>query len=254
MKDIIIGRTPSCLLFSWRTQTPCLLDSAMKFHVFDEAYNDLDFSEFNAASPKQMIANLSFALGITGLLLQPNNVESLRHEDGKIKVFTKGSRLVEYEARPLFFDGKETGDYLVFDSFWWRAGCSHDCKEIISNRRLARKVIFYSSRRRHVAPTVKDVMVLSKMNESELLSPDNGNGIVRVKALRMMSDEGLRGKFAHEKNGKRYYKSIKLEFNERKILPLYKQKHTFREVYEMEQKQERQWRMFERLRFKRKIW
>lgn len=250
MNKIIIGRTPSCLLYSWRTQTPCLLDKKLEFHPFDEEYEGLDFSEFNATNSDEMVVNLSFALGITGLLLQPNNVENIRIDE-KIKVFTKGSRMVEYDAEPVYFDEKQTGLFNVFDSFFWRRGETHDLFEIKGEEPI-KKVVFYPSRRSRVKPCTKDVMVLSKMDENQLLDSDYGNGIVRISALRMMSERGLKGNFAHEVNGKRYYKAIKLEFDERKVTPIYEQMYSFKEVYEMEQRKERQWKMFETLRLKQK--
>jgi hypothetical protein len=249
VKQIIIGRTSSCLLYSWRTQTPVLIDKPLLFHPFDQDFVGLDFSEFNATLPKEMISNLCFALGITGLLLQPNNVERVRLEDN-IKVFTKGSRMVEYDAEPLIFDGRPTGDFNVYDSFHWRRGQTHDLTEIVSHNRFARKIIFYPSRRKSVRPRTKDVMVISKMTENELLDPDYGNGMVRLKALREMKERGLKGNFSHEVNGKRYHKAIKLEFFERRAIPIYKQKHDFREVFEMEQIQEKPWITFEKLRSK----
>tara|TARA_R110002153_G_scaffold87310_2_gene216005 strand:- start:843 stop:1532 length:690 start_codon:yes stop_codon:yes gene_type:complete len=229
-----------------------LLDAALSFHRFDEQYCDLDFSEFSAACPREMVTNLSFALSFTGLMLQPNNVANIRIEDG-LKVFTKGSRMVEYDTEPLLFDTQRLKECEVYDHFWWRAGSRHDTNLLTSRDRLCRRVMFYSSERNHVQNAVKDVVISSKMNNDDLYHPNCGIGMVRIKALRMMKHEGIKGKFAHERNGNRYYKRIKIEFQRRSILPKFKQLHSFRQVYNMEQVREKPWKMFEKLRQKQKI-
>tara|TARA_R100001509_G_C4811087_1_gene196433 strand:- start:540 stop:818 length:279 start_codon:yes stop_codon:yes gene_type:complete len=90
------------------------------------------------------------------------------------------------------------------------------------------------------------------MDENQLLSPDYGNGVVRVKALRMMRKAGLKGQLGMVKNGKEYYKQIKMDFHERKVVPRFKQLKTFKEVFEMKQAKEKPWKTFETLRFKQR--
>jgi len=249
---IIIGRTPSCLLFSWRTQTPCILKEGLTYHRCDPQFEDLDFSEFNADDPVEMLTNLSFIMSLTGLLLHPSNVQSLRIDEN-INLITNNNRKVVYDAETLRFDGRQEKLFDVYDEFYWRRGTAHDVEVLMSRERFCRKISFYPSRRSSVRPRTKDLTVASIMDENQLLSPDYGNGVVRIKALRMMDKAGLKGQLGMIKNGKEYYKRIKMDFHTREVIPRFKQFKTFREVFEMEQQKEKQWKMFETLRFKQKI-
>lgn len=248
---IIIGRTPSCLLFSWRTQTPCILTHELTYHRDDPQFEDLDFSEFNTNDPVEMMANLSFIMGFTGLLLHPSNVQSLRI-DQNINLITNNNRTIVYDADVVKFDGKKEKMYDVYDEFHWRRGTAHDVDVLMSRDRMCRKISFYPSRRLNVRPCTKDLTVASIMDENELLSPDYGNGMVRIKALRMMHKAGLKGQLGMVKNGKEYYKQIKMDFHERKVIPRFKQLKTFKEVFEMTQTKEKPWKTFETLRFKQR--
>jgi hypothetical protein len=249
--QIIIGRTPSCLLFSWRTQTPCILTHDLTYHRCDPQFEDLDLSEFNTNDPVEMMTNLSFIMGFTGLLLHPSNVQTLRIDEN-INLITKNNRKVIYNADPVRFDGKQDKLLDVYDEFHWRRGTAHAVDELMSRDRMCRKINFYSSRRRGVRPDTKDLTVASIMDENQLLSPDYGNGVVRVKALRMMHKAGLKGQLGMVKNGKEYYKQIKMDFHERKVVPRFKQLKTFKEVFEMKQAKEKPWKTFETLRFKQR--
>jgi hypothetical protein len=248
---INIGRTPSCLLFSWRTQTPCILSSSLIYHRCDPQLQGFDFSEFNATNEVEMVTNLSFIMAFTGLLLHPSNVQSLRVED-EINLITKNNRKVVYDAEPFYFDKKQEKLFDVYDEFYWRRGTAHDVDTLTSRERFCRRIDFYPSRRRAVRPRTKDLTVASIMTEEQLLSPDYGNGVVRIKALRMMDKAGLKGQLGMVKNGKEYYKRIKMDFNTRDVIPRFKQVMTFDEVFQMEQQKEKPWKTFEKLRFKQK--
>ena len=248
---IIIGRTPSCLLFSWRTQTPCILTHQLTYHRCDPQFENLDFSEFNTNDPVEMIANLSFIMGFTGLLLQPSNVQNLRIDEN-INLITNNNRTIVYDAEPLIFDGKQERVFDVYDEFYWRRGTAHDVDVLTSRERFCRKINFYSSRRKGVRSDTKDLTVASIMDENQLLDPDYGNGMVRLKALRMMDKAGLKGQLGMIKNGKEYYKRIKMDFHSREAIPRFKQMKTFKEVFELEQQKEKPWKMFETLRFKQR--
>jgi len=249
--QIIIGRTPSCLLFSWRTQTPCILTHDLTYHRCDPQFEDLDFSEFNTQDPVEMITNLSFIMSFTGLLIQPNNVQNIRIDEN-INLITKNNRTIIYDAEVIQFDGKKGRLFDVYDEFYWRRGSRHNVDVLMSRERFCRKINFYSSRRPLVRPDIKDLTVASIMDEDELLNPDYGNGMVRIKALRMMDKAGLKGQLGMVKNGKEYYKRIKMDFHTREVVPRFKQLKTFQEVFEMKQKQEKPWKMFETLRLKQR--
>lgn len=249
---IVIGRTPSCLLFSWRTQTPCILEAPLSYHLCDPQFEGIDYSEFSANDPLEMISNLTFAMSFSNLLVHPNNVQNVR-VDEHITIITNNNRSITYDAQPIMFERGKEKVSDVYDEFHWRRGTAHDLNELESRERLCRKIYFYSSRRPNVKPCTKDLTVASIMSDSELLDPDYGNGVVRIKALRMMDKAGLKGQLGMVKNGKEYYKAIKMDFHSREVIPRFKQIMTFQEVFEMQQQKEKAWITFEKLRFKQRI-
>jgi hypothetical protein len=249
---IIVGRTPSCLLFSWRTQSPCIIDDDLIYHRFDEEFEGYDFSEFNAKSVSEFVTNLSFMMGISGLLLHPGNVESTRFDDQTI-VITKNSRKITYDKMSLIFDSKKIKTINVYDEFHWRRGQSHSHQVLRSRSRFCRRVIFHRSSRPRVSTKTKDVTIASIMDEDQLLDPNYGNAMSRIRGLRMMESVGMKGQLGMVKNGKEYYKPIKMDFHNRVVVPKFKQMKSFAEVYEMKQEKEKPWTMFEKLRFKQEI-
>lgn len=219
------------------------------YHPCDLNFENLDFAEFKATTPDEMLANLSFVMGFTGLLLHPNNVQSVRVED-VIHLITKNNRKITYEAEPIFFDGKKKKIFDVYDEFFWRRGSQHDVDVLMSRERFCRKISFYPSQRPRVRSEVKDLTICSILNEEEILSPNYGNGVARIKALRMMDNAGLKGQLGMVRNGKQYYKRIKIDFHNRKVIPRFSQMMTFKEVCDMEQQKESEWKTFEKLKFR----
>ena len=86
------------------------------------------------------------------------------------------------------------------------------------------------------------------------LDPDYGQGMARIKTARILKSEGLRGDFAWQRGDKKYYKSIKFDFAGRDVLPKVEQMMTFKEVWNMKQKQGEPWTMWKRLTSKEKTW
>lgn len=228
------------------------MKSSLFYHRFDPQLEGFDFSEFNASDIVEMITNLSFIMGFTGLLLHPSNVQNLRIDDA-IRLITNNNRTIIYDATPVHFDGSQEKLFDVYDEFYWRRGTAHHIDALKSRERFCRKINFYSSRRNNVKQTTKDLTVTSIMEQDQVLNADYGNGVVRIKALRMMAKAGLKGQLGMIKNGKEYYKRIKMDFHAREVIPRFKQMMTFEEVFGMDQQKEKPWKTFEKLRFKQKI-
>ena len=90
------------------------------------------------------------------------------------------------------------------------------------------------------------------MDQDQLLDPNYGNAMARIRALRMMDAACMKGQLGMIKNGKEYYKPIKMDFHNRVVIPKFRQLKSFEEVYRMNQRKEKPWIMFEKLRFKQK--
>lgn len=249
---MIIGSTLTSLLYAWRLQRKCILLEPFLFHPWSDEYLDIDFSEFNVENAEQLKNNLTFIMGLTSLLIHQDNVSSYRPQTNVL--ITKGNTRIQLKEEAEIFDGKKTGQNQVFDEFYWRSGQPHDNLLFQTDDRFCNRIHFATSKRSSVSNRVKDFTVVSNLSDRMLLNPDYGNGMTRIKTQRIFKSEGLKGEFSWQRGDKRYYKKIKFDFVGREVLPRLEQKMTFKEVWEMEQKEGEQWKMWKRLMSREKTW
>ena len=246
---MIVCRSLESLLYCWRTQQKCLVHQPTYISRFDDKYKILDYSEFNASNAYEFWANLNFCMSLTGLLLCPNNIESIREDDG-ITIVTKGSKLFKPKASSLkWLDVEEKDVHDVYDYFDVRSAKLHTIESIEGENKFVKKINFFPSSRHGVTQT-KDLVSLSILTSEQLLSPDWGNGIARLKVLRMMHSEGITGPLSVRTETKTYYKKPKIDFYKRvvskRILPL----HSLEDITEMEQIKGEAWKTVQILKQK----
>lgn len=249
---MIVGRTLTALLYAWRLQRKCILMEPFLFHPLSDEYLDIDFSEFGVDNAEQLKNNLIFTMGLTSLLIHQDNVASYRPITNVL--ITKGNTRIELKEEVEVFDGKKVQQNQVFDEFYWRSGQPHENFLLQTQQRFCNRVHFYPSQRSSVSKRVKDFTVASNLSDKMLLKPDYGNGMVRIKTQRIFKSEGLKGEFSWQRGDKKYYKKIKFDFVGRDVLPRLEQKMTFKEVWDMQQKEGRQWKTWKRLTSKEKTW
>ena len=241
--NIIIGRSLTCLLYSWKTQTKCLIKDPEYVFKFDKRYEGYDLSFLNAKNPNELWSNLCFVMSLSSLLLFPNNVASYRFDENILTVITKGNKRVEINTNnPQEFDA-DTEYHGVYDFFDIKELSTHDVDRIEDQNDFVGQLDFY-----RFAGTARGLVGSSRMTQEQLLDPDLGQGIAILKALRMIKNEGLVGKFGREYKGKKYYKRPKIEFHKRVTSPLVQSQLTFDEVYKMPQIKGEAWKMIETLK------
>ena len=248
---MIIGRTPTALLYAWRLQKEIILTEPFLFHRLSDEYEDIDFSEFKVNQVEEFLSNLLFIMGLTNLLKYPDNVSSYRLEDKSI--ITKHNTRVYFTSEPEIFDGEPTGEHQVFDEFFWRKGRVHDIDLLESGEDFCHKIHFYPSKR-SVPGATKDFTIVSIMDEEQLLDIDYGNGLARIMAGRIMKEAGIKGEISRKFNGKTYYKNPKFDFHDRVVLPRLEQKLNFKQVFNMKQKEGKAWTTWQKLTSKESIW
>ena len=86
------------------------------------------------------------------------------------------------------------------------------------------------------------------MTPEELLDPDWGNGIVKIKALRMFASEGITGMLSVKTEKTTYYKKPKIEFYKRVVSERWQPMLSFDEIYNMKQEKGEAWRMAQTLK------
>jgi hypothetical protein len=248
---MIIGRTPTALLYAWRLQKEIILTEPFLFHRLSDEYEGVDFSEFKVADIEEFVSNMGFIMGLLGLLKWPMNVSSYRLEDKVI--ITKHNTRVHFTSEPEIFDGEPTGEHQVFDEFFWRKGRVHNTYLIEGEGDFCSKIHLYPNLR-GVGSDTKDFTVVSRMDNKQLLDIDYGNGIVRIMAARMLKEAGLKGEISRVYKGKTYYKRPVFEFSDRVVLPRLNQKMKFKEVMKMKQEEGRAWRMWKTLTSRESTW
>ena len=244
---MIIGRSLSSLLYCWKTQTRCIIHEPIQPHRFDKEYCGYDFSFANANDSKELWVNLCFTMALSSLLLFPGNVESIREEDDGIAVITKGSRIKRLKTDSLtYFDEKIADSFDVYDFFDTKLMRRHDRNELLDSDDFVSQINFYKSRRDSVS--TKDLVASSRMTREQLLDPSYGNGIAKIKVLRMLKSEGITGPLSVRTEKKTYYKNPKIEFFERVVSERSKPLHTFKEVFNMKQTEGEEWKMIQKLK------
>jgi hypothetical protein len=247
--SIVITRSIEGLLYAWRNELKCVVHKPLYIDKYSEEYDGLDFSFLNAENANQLWSNLSFAMALSGLLLCPDNIENIRHVEDGIDIVSKGQRIMNIKSdKILNFDEKIQDSFDVYDFFDTRSTKVHDHWQIDDDSDFVRRINFYVSPRIGVKKCTKDFVSLSRMTQKELLDPDYGNAIVRLKAMRMMSDNGITGPLSVRTETKTYYKKPKVDFYKRIVSERTKKIFSFKEVYDMEQARGDSWKMIQKLK------
>lgn len=245
---LIVGRSLESLLYAWRTQTKIVVQHPEYVFRHDLKLLEYDFEFMNAANPKQLYNNLTFALGLTSLLIYPNKISNIRKYKKEVNIITSGNRKITLHVDEFDRFDKETEMFNVYDFFDTREMSSNDATILTDpDGDFIYQLNLYKTPRVEHNKT-KDLVGSSRMNMKQLLSPDYGQGIAMLKMLRMLKSAGINGKFAWQRGDKRYYKRPKLEFYRRVTSQVLKPKYSFDEIYNMEQIREKPWKTLETLR------
>ena len=153
----------------------------------------------------------------------------------------------EQLGKIIYFDKAIPDSLDVYDFFDTRSMRLHDKAEILDDDDFVRQINFYPSPRSSVAVT-KDLVASSRMTTEQLLDPAYGNGIVRLKMLRMLKSEGITGPLSVKTEKKTYYKTPKIEFFKRVVSERTQPLYSFDEVFKLEQTKGEAWKMIEKLR------
>ena len=250
LSKVIIGGSIEAMLYAWRTQTKILVQEKKYVFRFDGKFFPTTFPDFDCSNPKHLSSNLAFALSLGGLMPYGGNIENIRIDNKDIKVISKGNRRVEIEADEIIHFDKRLNDYEAYDFFDSRIMRAHDVSEILDDTHdFIKKINFYLSPRASNGVT-KDFVGSSNLSHKQLLSPDYGPGIAKIKVMRMLKEAGLKGSLSQVYKGKEYYKNPKIEFHKRVVTQRYEPIYSFNTIYNMNQQEGKAWKTFETLKKK----
>ena len=247
---MIIGKTLESLLYAWKTQQKCIIFDPVYINRHDHKYRVLDYDNFNASNAYEYWANLCFCMSLTGLLLYPNNVENIRESNEILTIATKRSKVITLKPPTIiWFDEVIKNSFNVYDYFDVRSAKPHNISVIDGTDDFVKKINFFPSPRLGATQT-KDLVASSRMTQEQLLDPDSGNGIVRLKTLRMMGSKGITGSLSVKTSTKTYYKKPKIDFYKRIISNRVESMMPLEDVVSMKQKEEDPWKTVQVLKTK----
>jgi hypothetical protein len=249
---INIGKTITCLLHSFRTETPCVLISPIPPFNLDVQYKDYDFSWLGVDNPTplQIWDRLCFLLSMSGILLFPNNVASYRKESKNLSITTNYNKKINISYNKINeFDSRETGWNYVYDFYNWKVGGNHSVDEIVdTDDEFVKCVRFYPSERENVTSNVKDIVGISYLSNEQISDPEFSTIYSRLKILRMLKNEGINGSVVgYSSKGLPKYRKPAIELDKRVVIPYYIPEISFQEVYEMKQKRGYTWKLLEKM-------
>ena len=98
--NLNIGRTLTCLLHSFKTETACILTDPIPPFKFDEYISGYDFSflGIDESNPHQAWDRICFLLSMSGLLLFPNNISNARMNDNVVEIVTNNNQKIKIEC------------------------------------------------------------------------------------------------------------------------------------------------------------
>lgn len=229
---VVIGGSLSALIYANKTSS-CFIDNAVdSIFPFDTIIHPVDLGSirFAKGAPKLKVHDhLSYLLNVRGLSPFGKSVESIRLNLEKREMSISSnffrSKKLRFSDLHVFdttnvhglpFEDFEIEKYRVFDWFAVRSGMRHEFDHIEGDSDFAKKIYFYLSPRIDGNKDKKDMVVESVMSEDQIRDVDHSDSIVRLKALNMMKDAGIKG----TSNGVGKNLSLRIELQKREVLPV----------------------------------
>jgi hypothetical protein len=158
-------------------------------------------------TPKQILWDrLYFVLSLNGQIPLSNLCHTLRYDGRSLVCSNEYSKIFEAEFERCYYFGdnnaegiirKKTLDedtYLCYDHIAFNSGGKHEIDFIHTSDDFISEIWFYSSDRIDGNTPVRDACAVSKLTESQLRDFDYSETMARFKVLKIMKDNGMRGK------------------------------------------------------------
>jgi hypothetical protein len=182
-------------------------------------------------SDKRLWDDLAYGLTVGNLLPFADKIVSLRIEENNIlKAVTKFGVVVTIKYNHLIISDdynieglpppiRKTDDKnWVIDWFYVRHGVYHNLNEIIDfDNDFVKRIVFHKSERFYHNNKRKDCLTVSCISDAELANGEGDQNLARLKAIKMMKANGLKGVW--DKTN-RCFLSPKLTSVKREIHPL----------------------------------
>jgi len=252
-ENIIIGGSLESLLYSFVSEIPIFINEELIPFDIEKIENvdDFKFLGYEGEIQKsELWQRLTFLLSMNGLIVVPNFIKNIRNERKSLVISTSdNSRIKINYSKKIDFDKISTSSVNVYDWFDVRSGSVHEYDTIEDKgSRFVNKLFFYPSRRIGQTSNKKDVVAFSKIRSNTLLDYESSESYVRLKALKMMKEKGIRGTpNGFNKKGIRLHYAIKIEHSHREIIKNYKPLYSIEEILNKRKRSGETWNLTKKL-------
>ena len=220
---VVVGSTLSALMTAFIEDCPIFftypyfplrfdfLDAKQKFSFLKIPTNKRTLHTFNAKmsvgiEKRILWDRLLFLLSLRGKAPLSNMCTNIRHIDNKIACFNDYSKIMEFHFNKCLFFGDpntngfiqktklDSDTYLCYDYIAFNSGGKHDIDFIHTDDDFVSEIWFYSSDRIDGNTPIRDACAVSKLTSEQLLDFDFSETMARFKVLKIMKDNGMRGK------------------------------------------------------------
>ncbi len=221
--EIVIGSSLSALIFAYINKYPVFFTEAEPSFRFDflapeyspmstpsetTTLNTFD-QQIQVGTQKQVLWDrLLFVLSLRGLVPLSSMCYKIRYDGDSMVCTNEYSKIFEATFNKCHFFGdnntegfvrKNTLDehsYLCYDHIAFNSGGKHEIDFIYTDDDFVSEIWFYSSDRIDGNTPVRDACTVSRLTESQLVDFDYSETMARFKVLKIMKDNGMRGKLS----------------------------------------------------------
>jgi len=220
---VVVGGTLTAMARAFKEECPILFTCPQPPSRFDFVDPKLDLSILKIPNENKTLTTfnkkllvgpqkrllwerLLFLLSLRGHVPLSNLCYHMRHVDNNIVCSNEYSKIMEIKFNEcLYFnDPNTTGfvqktkfdsdTYLCYDYIAFNSGGKHEIDFIHTGDDFISEIWFYSSDRIDGNTPVRDACAVSKLTESQLRDFDYSETMARFKVLKIMKDNGMRGK------------------------------------------------------------
>lgn len=252
---IVVGGSLESLLYSFISETPIIIKDPLVPFQLEKIKNQEDFKFLGYEGSREIYKSelwdrLTFLLSMGGLILMPNIVKNIRNEKKAFSITTIDNTRIKIKYNhKIDFDKFSNSLLNVYDWFHVRSGTVHGHSFIEDkSSKFINKLFFYPSRRIGLNKNKKDVVAFSKIKQSELEDYENSESYARLKVLKMMKENGIRGTAnGYNKQGRHLFYAVKVEHSHREIIKNYTPLYTIEKILKQRKREGRLWNSTKKL-------
>ena len=251
---LVLGGSLESLLYCYMNNRRILLTNNLyPFQLSKIKYTEnlkfMGYTSKDIIYKSELWDRLTFVMSMTGHLVMPNIVRTIRLNENTVTTVTSRNKRIiftadEIEQFDIISDARK-----VYDWFNVRSGNNHS-NDILSDidNSFVKHIHFYTPTRVGGNKQMKDLVAESSMTEDELHNVDYGEGIVRLKVLRMMKGAGIRGQSnGYNNNGIKLHYAIKVEHTHREVSKIYSSLYSVDDILNTEFERGAQWNLTKKL-------